>query len=394
MFVMDDIKSNNYDDFDMVKLEGENTNAGLFSPFTFIFFFMLIVLSGLLMLYSSTFDVAVRNGHSHYYYLFNQVIGVGIGLLVGSLLNFVSIKVLRGSYYFLCPVAIILLVLALFPQFNDRGILVIMGYRVVSTPILGVFAVISLISGAIPSIYKLKEANGFFFALVLLVSTAIAILSAFVGGMGYYFLIVIISLLMLYSSGARKSFIIISGIFSVVTGLFLAFVVSSFSADILQSIFPVPDPDFYNHNLFASQLAIRDGGLTGIGIGKGLYKLGILSDVEGNLIFSSIAEEIGLIGILFFFIVFLNYFFLGMMASRRAYKKDNKSISGAALGISSLIIVEAILSALYCCGLFPFGSLALPFFSYCPGDEAMFIIASLILYRYIHMMGRPNAKSK
>lgn len=392
MFMMREVESNNYDDFDMVKLEGEDSNAGLFSPFTFIFFLVLIALSGLLLLYSSTFDLAVRSGYMHYRYLFNQIIGAVIGVGVGIALNFVPSSLLKKSYLVLCPLAIMILVLELFPQFNSNGYLHLLGHDIVSGPLVGAIAIISLLSGTISPIYRLQQANGIFFTAIIIATMAIMILSGFVGGLGYYFLISFVLIIMLYASGAKKSFVLISGIFAIVTGLFMALVYPRFAHHLFSSIFPVPDPDVYSHDLFTSQLAIKEGGISGTGLGKGLYKLGVLADVEGRYIFASIAEEVGFIGIFVFLLAFLNYFFLGLMASRRAYKKEDYVIAGAALGISSLVSVQAVLSGLYCSGLFPFGSVDFPFFSYGPADEALLMIISLVLYRYIYLMGRQNEK--
>lgn len=392
MMEMGESKSTNYDDFDMVKLDHEDSSEGLFSPFTFIFFLVLIVLSGFLLLYSSTFDVSVKDGFEHYHYFLNQVIGFIAGLFLGLGLDFLPLRFIKKSYFFLCPLSLVVLVLMLFPSFNDCGIFTISGHNIISGPILGAFSVISLISGAIPAIYKRKEINGVYFVIVALIAIAIAILSALVSSMGYYFLIVSVSIIMLRSTGAKKGFVAICAVFALSTALFLIFVYSPFSSSFFSSILPVANPDFYDHSLFVSQLAIKEGGLTGIGLGKGLYKLGVLSNVESDFIFASISEELGFVGVFFFFVAFLNYFFLGIMAARRAYRKNEYTIASACIALSSIVVVQALISALYCAGIFPFGPVSFPFFSYCPSAEFMFVTSSLILYRYIYLMGRSNEK--
>ena len=393
MLMMEENKNKNYDDFDMIKREGENTTEGLFSPFTFIFFVVLITLCGLVMLYSATFDISVRNGYVHYHYLLNQLYGIGFGIVLGFIFKIVPIKTLKKSYLVLCPFTLLVLALMLFPSFNQNGVFAIKGIPLVSGPLLGAVAVVFLLSGAVPAIRdNKKEMPGVFFTLVFLTALAISVLSGLTGGMGYYFLIVIVSIIMLHATGARYSYILISALFAIATGLFMIFVNPELFESFSKSIMPVANPEMYDHELFASQLAIKDGGVIGNGIGQGLYKLGILSDVGGKFIFASIAEEIGVFGILFFYIAFLCFFFLGIMASRRAYKKHDSSLSGTALGLSSMVFVQSIINGLYCTGIFPFGNVDFPFFSYGPCSASLNMAICFVLYRIIFMMGRGNEK--
>lgn len=393
MLMMEENKSKNYDDFDMIKREGENTTEGLFSPFTFIFFVILISLCGLVMLYSATFDVAVRDGYAHYHYLFNQLYGIGFGVILGFILKYIPLKLLKRSYVVLCPFSLLILSLMMFPSFDVDGTFAISGIPLVSGPLLGTVSVISLISGAIPEINEKKmERPGLLFSGVFFVSLAIAVLSGLTGGMGYFILIVIVSVIMLHATGARYSFIAIAAAFFIATGAFMILVNPVLFDSFTMSIMPVANPDMYDHELFASQLAIKDGGAIGNGIGQGLYKLGILSDVGGKFIFASISEEIGILGVLFFYFAFLCFFFLGMMASRRAYKKHESSLSGTALGLSSMVFVQAIINGLYCSGIFPFGNVEFPFFSYSPCAAALNMAICFVLYRIIFMMGRGNEK--
>ena len=50
-------------------------------------------------------------------------------------------------------------------------------------------------------------------------------------------------------------------------------------------------------------IAIGSGGFFGLGFGKSIQKFGYLPEVEGDFIFSVIAEELGFLGV--FFLVFL-----------------------------------------------------------------------------------------
>ena len=383
----------NYDDFDKVKLEGENSGAGLFSPFTFICFTFFIVLYGLLSLYSASFDLAVRNGFEHYHYLVKQAQGVVLGLAIGILSRLLPIKLIKRSYYFLTPLAIGVLVLMLNPMFNVDGIFYINGIRIVSGSMLAIFASIMLVAGTTQSIKNLGERHGIYYGAVYIAILAIAILTAFTSGIGCYFLLAIVVVSMMHASGAGKGYSVLLFLFLLASGLFLLFVNKEFLSQVLYAFMPVLDGRFYNSELITSQMAIKDGGLLGTGIGHGLYKLGILDGVENQFIFSSLCEETGVIGVMGLFLMLLGYVFLGIRASQRAFKKNSFWISGASIGISMFVLFAAAFNAMYVCGLIPIFGVPFPFFSYGPGEEALFVFMSVIQYRFIHLMGRPHEKA-
>lgn len=383
----------NYDDFDKVKLEGENSGAGLFSPFTFICFTFFIVLYGLLSLYSASFDLAVRNGYAHYFYLLNQAKGVALGLAIGILSRLLPIKLIRRSYYFLTPLSIAVLVLMLNPEFNVNGVFYISGVRIISGSMLAIFASIMLVAGTTQSIRNLGERHGIFYGAVFIAIIALAVLTAFTSGIGCYFLLTIVVVSMMHASGSGKGYSVLLFIFLFATGLFLLFVNKDFLSQVLYASMPVLDGRYYDGELLTSQMAIKDGGLWGTGLGHGLYKLGILDGVENQYIFSSLCEETGIVGVVGLFLMIFAYSFLGIRASQRAFKKNSFWIAGATIGISMFVLFASAMNVMYVCGLVPLFGISFPFFSYGPGEEALFVLISVIQYRFIHLMGRPHEKA-
>lgn len=383
----------NYDDFDKTKLEGENSGAGLFSPFTFICVTLFISLYGLLSLYSATFDLAVRNNLPHYYYLATQIQGALLGLVLGLLARLLPLKLIRRSYYFFVPLAIAVLVLMLNPEFNKDGVLYIKGIRIISGANLAIFASIILVSGTNASIKKLDERHGIFYGIVIIFVAALAYLTVRTSGLGYYFLLVLVVVSMLHASGASRGYCLISFLFFFVTGIYILLCNSDILKSVIFSSLPVADSAMYDHQLFISQMAIKDGSFWGIGLGHGLYKLGLLEGIESKFIFSSISEETGLIGVIVLFLLLFAFAVLGIRASQRAEKKSSYAIAGASMGIGMFVFISAAMNALYASGIIPFSGITFPFFSFGPGEEALFIFMSVVQYRFIRLMGRPNEKA-
>ena len=348
---------------------------------------------GLMSLYSASFDLAVRNGYVHYHYLFEQGCGAVLGLVLGLISRILPIKASRRSYYLFTCIAFGVLILMLFPGYNVNGVLYINGIRIISGAYVAVFAAIMLISGTTASIRNLSERHGIFYGMVIIAICGLAFLTSYTSGMASYFLLMLTIVSMMHASGVNKGYSVITFIFLLVSGIFLISIDKNILSDFFYSIMPVSDYSLYDHDLLISHMAIKDGGLWGIGIGHGLYKLGLLDGIENAFIFSSIAEETGLVGVIVLFLLLISYMFLGIRASQRAVKKYSYSIAGASIGISMFIFFSAAINALYACGLFPFSGAVFPFFSFGPGEEALFVFVSVIQYRFIHLMGRPNDKA-
>ncbi len=386
-------RTKSYDDFDKVRLVGEREEEGLFSPFTFLCFSLLLVLSGLYFLYSSSYDAALRMNHAHYYYLFLQLMGVVAGLIIGFACQFVSPRYLSKSYLVLMPLGYILLVFSLFKRFNYDGYFAINGFPVVSAPFFACIGSISLISGTVkPIMEQKKEMRGILYALIILSVVGSAVLSAYASGLSWYFIITFTCVSILSAAGAKKSFVITSFVFSLVTGAMILFLDRSMTISFSSSIFPVSDSALYDQNLYTSQMALSDGGLFGRGIGKGLYKLGALRETESGFVFSSFVEETGILGAVLLIACYSVLLLIGVRTEGRARKRENSFIGSSTLGFTVAISLIAAFNMMYVTGIFPFGKTFLPFFSSCIGNETLLVAILAVLYKYIYLMGRPDEK--
>jgi rod shape determining protein RodA len=80
-------------------------------------------------------------------------------------------------------------------------------------------------------------------------------------------------------------------------------------ARILTFVNPNKDPLGYSYNLIQSKTAVGSGGLFGKGLGQGTQgQLNFLPEKQNDFIFAVLAEEWGLIGVLFLFIIYIFLF--------------------------------------------------------------------------------------
>ncbi len=107
--------------------------------------------------------------------------------------------------------------------------------------------------------------------------------------------------------------------------------------------------------------AIKNGGIFGQGLGNGTIKLGYLTEVHTDFVLSGIAEELGLVGILFI----ISLFFIIMFRSLKiANRSTNKIYSLFALGTTLLIGTSLFINSFGITGITPIKGISVPFLSY------------------------------
>jgi cell division protein FtsW len=132
---------------------------------------------------------------------------------------------------------------------------------------------------------------------------------------------------------------------------------------VVSFLFPSLDHQGINYQMSNSLKAIGSGGLLGKGIGQGIYKLGRLPEVHNDFIISNIGEETGLIGIAFVCFLFLCYAYFGLKASSREADNENLFFSRFLLGVTLMVVFQALVNLMVCTGLLPPTGIPLPFFS-------------------------------
>lgn len=185
----------------------------------------------------------------------------------------------------------------------------------------------------------------------------------------------LVFLVMLYAATGKKTYL--------VTGLGLAAV----AAVVLYAAFghvqvrvetwldPFADATGKGYQLVQTIYSLADGGLFGVGIGNGLSEN--IPVVESDFIFAAIAEEAGLLGAAGVLLLFLSFAIRGMVTAARA-KSDVSSFM--AVGLTSIIVLQAFIIVGGVTRVIPLTGLTLPFIS--QGGSSLlasFIIVGLLL---------------
>jgi cell division protein FtsW len=115
------------------------------------------------------------------------------------------------------------------------------------------------------------------------------------------------------------------------------------------------------YQLVHSLYAIGSGGFWGLGIGKSREKLFYLPDSHTDFIFSILSEELGFLGTITVISLFAILIIRGLIISIRAQDTFGAYL---AMGLTSLIGLQAAINMAVVSGLMPTKGLSLPFLSY------------------------------
>jgi cell division protein FtsW len=127
------------------------------------------------------------------------------------------------------------------------------------------------------------------------------------------------------------------------------------------------------HQLTQAIIGFGNGGIFGLGPGGSHQRDHFLPESYGDFVFSIVGEEYGLIGTLFFVLLFLVIFLRGMKVARHATDDLGRLL---AMGITCTITLYALINAGVTLGILPTTGLPMPFVSY--GGTAMLISCAAI----------------
>src|SRR5207248_9717560 len=109
------------------------------------------------------------------------------------------------------------------------------------------------------------------------------------------------------------------------------------------------------------QIAIGSGGLFGVGPGESVQKIFYLPEAPTDFILAVIAEELGVVGVSALLFLYGLIGYAGLRAARGARSLYSALI---AVGVTCLILSQALLNVFAVLGMGPLAGVPLPFVSY------------------------------
>ena len=184
-----------------------------------------------------------------------------------------------------------------------------------------------------------------------------------------------IFLVLVYVCTGRLVYVALGIVLVAIGAVFLYSVFDHVQTRVAIWLDPFADAQGDGYQLVQSLYSLADGGLFGVGIGRGLCDS--IPVVESDFIFSAIGEEIGLLGASAVIILFVLFAVRGCLIAARA-RTDMAAFTAA--GLTTSISLQAFIIIGGVTGFIPLTGLTLPFMS--QGGSSLissFIIVGLLL---------------
>ena len=176
---------------------------------------------------------------------------------------------------------------------------------------------------------------------------------------------------MLFAAGLAWRYVTVGGAVAGAIAVMLVLGTSYRRDRIFAFLNPEADPLGKGFQAMQSLIAIGTGGVSGLGIGNGRQKLFFLPEPHTDFIFSIIGEELGFIGAV---AVLSAFALLAWRGFRVAQRTQDRFTFYAATGLTLMITLQALVNVSVALCLLPTKGIALPLISY--GGSSL--IASLI----------------
>jgi len=344
-----------------------------------LFLFAFLLLLGLFFSFSSTTSVMSEKMNKQTYFFFiKHLIFVSISLFLIFVISIQKKDKLIKILTYLFIVSIVLLFLTLIVGVEIKGSRRWMAFdplpRFQPVELLKPLFII-FIAKIIVLNEKIDIYRRHFYSFVILLTIAIILINQ--PDLGQTLLLTLTWITMIFASGFSMLILSILGlVFAITISLLIFFLPEKFGYVFLR-IKTFLDPKAGNNFQSEKALeAIRQGGLTGQGMGEGILKDKV-PEAHTDYIIAVISEEFGAVFVLFIVIIFL---FIGYKVLNRVFVENDEFLKLALVGLVSLLIIQTFIHIGVNSRLLPTTGMTLPFLSY--GGSSLIgssIIAGIIL---------------
>ena len=355
-----------------VRAERAKVRVG-FTDMTFVLVVLLLLATGIIMMFSASYAIAINEDKEGWFYAKRQVEFAGIGLIMMTIMSFVDYHVWmkKGLAVFIYFGAILLLILVMFIGTDlDTGCKrwIDLGVTTFQPSELAKFAIVILFAYLIDRNYdKMKQfvPGTLIYFLLLGVIVALLMLEPH---LSCSLLIVMIGVVQIFVGGAKWWHILIMGVIgAALLGLVLMYLINTrgisyFTTRIDTWLHPFDSEDLDGTwQTRQSLIAIGSGGIFGLGLGESRQKYLYLPESENDFVFAIVCEELGLVGAITVILLFLLLVAQGFHIA--AHSKDRFGML-VAVGFTLQIALQAFINIAVVSGLVPNTGISLPFFSY------------------------------
>ena len=368
----------------------KNYNLPIYD-YNLIWVSLILLGIGLVMVYSSSVDIAAASklsNYENYYYLLRQFIFITLGFFIGYICFLIPIYFWQKMAPFLFIMGLVLLILVLVPgigrEVNGSQRWISLGFTNFQHS-----EVVKLFTIMYASDYVLRKSKqmrtimkGFLPMLGVIVFTGFLLLLE--PDFGALAVITLIALGILFLGGLTYKIFFSLIIFAPISIYFLITSSPYRMERIVGFLDPWADPFGKGYQLTHSLIAFGRGEFFGVGLGGSVEKLQYLPEAHTDFILAVLGEEFGFLGVTIVICLFA-YLVLRMFGIAKESIQNKKHFAALmAQGIGLWFGLQGIINMGVNVGLFPTKGLTLPLLSYGGSSILMNIIALSIVLKIDH----------
>ncbi len=327
---------------------------------------VLLVLMGLLTVYSASTFLAQKNGLPDHYFLRQQASRALVGLIGLYVLARIDYRIYQPLAWPLLGGTIALLLVVVLPGTdiiapprNGARRWLELGVSVQPSEVAKLTMVVWTAALAVKKGERVRSLR-WGLAAFGLVYCVVGFLIMLQPDLSSVALIGLLCAIVLFAAGARIGHFILLGLVSLPVIWELVTSASYRMARLVTFLDAGSEMTGARWQLDQSLIAVGSGGLFGVGYGESTQKY-LLPEVHNDFAFAIVGEEWGLLGVTLVVFAVAAMGFLGLRIARRAPDAFGFLL---AVGLTALIVVSALIHMGVTMGLLPTTGITLPFISY------------------------------
>jgi cell division protein FtsW len=323
-----------------------------------------LVLFGALMVFSASAVMAADRYNNADYFLLRQLAWAGVGLIAVAILMHTDYRRLASPLVVFPALALefILLVVVLFVDRSHNTHRWFHLGQVSFQPSEFAKIILTIFLAFFLDLRK-GEVNDWKHTLapIILVAGAMGLLVLREPDLGTTLALGLILAAMLFAAGLDFRYFALAGL-SALPALYWVIFHSTYRHNrVLAFLNPYADPLGKGFQILQSYIAVGTGGISGMGLMEGKQKLFFLPEPQTDFIFAVVGEELGLIGTIAIVAVFALILARGLRASQACQDDFGRLL---AIGLTVMIVGQALVNMSVVLGLLPTKGIPLPFVSY------------------------------
>lgn len=322
-----------------------------------------LVCLSIVMVWSASAVVAMERLQQPYYFLTKQLLWAALGLAVMSAAMGVDYRHYRDPRFIWTCLGIVglclLAVLFSAPVNNARRWFSVGGLGIQPSELAKLTAIFFIAWMLERRMHRINDV-GYSLLPVALVIGGLVVLILLEPDFGTSMSLAFIAAVMVFGAGLSYLYIAIAGLaFTPIIG-FIMWGADYRRRRLFAFMNPWDDPLGAGFQLIQSLIAVGTGGVTGKGLMQGVQKLFYLPEPHSDFIYAVISEELGLIGATLVLICFCVITWRGLRIASRAPDAFGAFV---ALGLTTMVAVQALVNISVVLGMMPTKGIPLPFIS-------------------------------